>query len=456
MRFLLFKGTRVTKKRLLSDIGERKMKTFVQAVALLVIAVLSVALYADELPSDNPSSASDELPPVPMFDTTASDWNSCLESFDFRDYPNALKLINSLIEKHPDNLTFLIRRARCLSAMGKADEALSIYDNLAQKFKDKDEQSAILSEKAVVLVQMHKNEEALKLIRYVDGSNPLNSQRYITCKSMVLIANKAYKDAIPLLLCSLEQGERGQREDYCNNAFILVDNYCITGHNDIALNILDQLLEHYPMYGRFWLARAALCTLFNRDNVLYTLEKAEKCKDAPAIQGDILFLKAYYYAFIDIKLPRAIEYAQQLMNEKSQIHEFGKTLFLSELYLLAKQYDQAVLLINKLDKLAKSDLEQHRTFWNKARLYFYIEDFKAFNDLYKSFERNDSLRLYDKNNEDGQLDFSLKVCLLAWQQKKDNELAQLMYISCKNSKFSDFPFSLTILFYTADWDRRLF
>ena len=210
------------------------------------------------------------------------------------------------------------------------------------------------------------------------------------------------------------------------------------------------------MYGRFWLARAALCTLFNRDNVLYTLEKAEKCKDAPAIQGDILFLKAYYYAYIDISVPRAIEYAQQLMNEKSQIHEFGKTLFLSELYLLAKQYDQAVLLINKLDKLAKSDLEQHRTFWNKARLYFYIEDFKAFNDLCKSFERNDSLRLYDKNNEDGQLDFSLKVCLLAWQQKKDNELAQLMYISCKNSKFSDFPFSLTILFYTADWDRRLF
>ena len=456
MRFLLFKGTRVTKKRHLSDIGERKMKTFVQTVALLVIAVLSVVLYADELPSDNPSSAFDELPPVPVFDTTASDWNSCLESFDFRDYPNALKLVNSLIEKHPDNLTFLVRRARCLSAMGKADEALSIYDNLAQKFKDKDEQSAILSEKAVVLVQMHKNEEALKLIRYVDNSNPLNSQRYITCKSMVLIANKAYKDAIPLLLCSLEQGERGQREDYCNNAFLLVDKYCEIGHYDIALDILDQLLEHYPMYGRFWLARAALCTLFNRDNVLNILEKAEKCKDAPAIQGGILFLKAYYYAYININLTRAIEYAQQLMNEKSQLGDFGKTLFLSELYLSAKQYDQTALLINKLDKLAKYDLELYRTVWHKARLYFYIEDFKAFNDLYKSYEKNDSLRLYDKNKGDGQLDFSLKVCLLAWQQKKDNELAQIMYSSCNNDKVPKFEFPLTILFYTADWDRRLF
>ena len=128
------------------------MKTLPNLIAIFLFILLTNSLYANELSPDNSSCAFDELPPVPVFDTTASDWNSCLESFDFRDYPNALKLVNSLIEKHPDNLTFLIRRARCLSAMGKADEALRIYDSLAQKFKDKDEQSAILSEKAVVLV----------------------------------------------------------------------------------------------------------------------------------------------------------------------------------------------------------------------------------------------------------------------------------------------------------------
>ena len=147
----------MTKKRHLSDIGERKMKTFVQTVALLVIAVLSVFLFPDRLLSVAYSKPlDDQAPAVPLYAPTTDIWYEFLESFSFRDYPYALKLIDSLIKNQPDSLEYQIYRARCLSAMGKTDEALSIYDNLAQKYNDKDEQSAILSEKAVVFVQKIK------------------------------------------------------------------------------------------------------------------------------------------------------------------------------------------------------------------------------------------------------------------------------------------------------------
>ena len=335
MRFLLYKGTRVTKKRHLSDIGERKMKTFVQTIALLVIAVLSVFLFPDRLLSVAYSKPlDDQAPAVPLYAPTTDIWYEFLESFSFRDYPYALKLIDSLIKNQPDSLEYQIYRARCLSAMGKTDEALSIYDNLAQKYNDKDEQSAILSEKAVVFVQKNKNKNALELIQSIDKDNPQTSLRYMTCKAIVLIANDQHDKALELLTNSIIKKGFGLRYDYLNNAFLYVELCCLAGHYDEALHMADQLINVDSKYGRFWLVRAYLNMKLHPDNVLITLERADKCKDEPVIRGEILLLKVYYYTQIEQNYSQAIEYMQKLMDIKCQWNDFNKNSCLTFLYVM--------------------------------------------------------------------------------------------------------------------------
>lgn len=452
MRFLLFKGTRVTKKRHLSDIGERKMKTFVQTVALLIIAVLSVALYADELPSDHPSSAFDELPPVPVFDTTASDWNNCLESFDFRDYPNALKQVNSLIEKHPDNLTFLIRRARCLSAMGKADEALRIYDSLAQKFKDKDEQSAILSEKAVVLVQINKNKDALKLIQSVDNLNPSITLRYLNCKSIVLLINGKLEEANNILSNSFKQGECGQPEDYRNIGLLYAELLYLIKSYDVALLVVESLVDHYPSYGRFWLVRAAFNLEYNNATLLYYLSKAEQCRDSSAIRGGIYFLKATYYQRIKQDLTNALKYSKLSMDSTCQLSDFNKNAYLAIQYLVRHQYTQASLVINKLEKMAKTNKEQFEILHYKLYLAYSKKDLNEIQNILSNIDENRDQFSYIENSRT--LINSYRAYLIANQQSEDSELSQLVIELFKDHVSIFKRVSPSIYFYTTDWNKQ--
>ena len=453
MRFLLYKRTRVTKKRHLSDIGERKMKTFVQTIALLIIAVLSVFLFPDRLLSVAYSKPlDDQAPAVPLYAPTTDIWYEFLESFSFRDYPYALKLIDSLIKNQPDSLEYQIYRARCLSAMGKTDEALSIYDNLAQKYNDKDEQSAILSEKAVVFVQKNKNKNALELIQSIDKDNPQTSLRYMTCKAIVLIANDQHDKALELLTNSIIKKGFGLRYDYLNNAFLYVELCCLAGHYDEALHMADQLINVDSKYGRFWLVRAYLNMKLHPDNVLITLERADKCKDEPVIRGEILLLKVYYYTQIEQNYSQAIEYLQKLMDIKCQWNDFNKNTCLTFLYIMTEQYDKAGITIKKLDSLAKTDEEQYEVFCYKLYLAHINKDGKEIQQL---LENNKKLCQYCEKMNNGKMLKVFRMAAKAYQQPSDNELAQLVSDFMADFKVPRKEIPLTVFFYSFDWDKSL-
>lgn len=246
------------------------MKQYISIIILSLIVFWSTGLYAVET----------------MEELASDTWTKCVESFEFRDYSQALALVDSLIKQNSDCLKYQIRRARCLSALGKTAEALRLYDSLAKQYKE--EHTSILPEKALVLVQTQKPKEALEIIQSLDSEKLLSNMRFITCKALVLMANDQEDEALNLLLNSFPPqtiDTQEDEEDCLNNSLLLAELYNLARCHDMALNVLDRVLEDYPMYGRFWLARATYCVTFNRKNVLFYLEKAEKCKDAPVIYG---------------------------------------------------------------------------------------------------------------------------------------------------------------------------
>lgn len=429
------------------------MKYFINNIALSFFFFLSWLTYAEELTLHGTKDNLDVQPPIPLIDMTTAVWNDCLASFDYRDYPKALKLVDSLIIKHPDNLTYLIRRARCLSAIGKTEEALSVYDNLAQKFKDKDEQIRILSEKAVVLVQMNKNKDAIELIQAIDRLNPGQTiLRFITCKSIVMMANSQYKEAWELLSNSLSQGSLGQYEDSRNNSFLFAELSILAERFDISLRIIDYTVDEFPMLGRYWLARAALSFLFRQDQVLYCLEQAEKCKDEPAVRGGILLMKVCYYADCEHDYSRALEYMQQLMGVKCQLDDFNKNALLATMYFYTKQYNNARTITNKLEMLAKADNELYIVFRFKLYIAHINKDGKEIQQL---LGNNEKLCQYCETMNNGKMLKAFRMAANAYQQPSDNELAQLVsdYMADFTIPRKEIP--LTVFFYSFDWDKRI-
>lgn len=382
----------------------------------------------------------------------ASDtWGKCVESFEFRDYPQALTLIDSLIKQKPDCLTYQIRRARCLSALGKTDEALHLYDSLAKQYKG--ERASILPEKAVVLVQTQKVEEALKIIQSLDNENLHPNMRFITCKSLVLMANNRKNEALELLITSLSHATAEQKEDSLNNAFLIVELYNLAKRHDIALRLLDNLLEDYPMYGRFWLARAAYGITFNSDSVLVCLEKAEKCKDAPAIRGGILCLKVYYYTNITHDYSHAMECMHHLIKINCQLDDFSKGVYLTTLYFASKQFNQAALEIKKLDPMVKTEGQEYELLY--CKLLFALANNDG-NEIQQLLDKNEKVCQYDEKYNNGEMVNSFRIFSVAYRQPNDNELAQLVLTIYKKNSYAltrEIPFS--VIFYTVDWDRKI-
>ena len=429
------------------------MNKFQKAIALLIIIVLQVSFNTGNVNAEDAPGNLDSPPPVPEFDIIPDIWNECLESFEYRDYSKALKLVNSLIERYPNNLSYQIRRTRCISAMGKTDEALGIYDNLARKFKDKNEQAAILSEKAVVLVQQHKFKDALELLQSIDDNDlQQKNLRYMTCKAIILMANGQYEKAQQFLSNSVPLASpfgQDQYEDRRNVGFLFAELCSILGEPNRSQEMIDLLIEEFPSIGRFWLARAALYFSSRPGQVLSCLDKAEKCKDEPAIRGGILFMKVCYYRDVERNYPCALKYMQILMDLKNQPRNFYKDAYLTNLYIITKNFEQADKEINKLNVIAKTIEEQYEVFFLKLYLAFVKKDGKEIQQL---LEKNKNLCEYSDKMNNGQAIKIFRIASIAYQRRSDDELAQLVCDYFENFEFSRKKIYITTFFYSVDWN----
>ncbi len=113
---------------------------------------------------------------------------------------DALKLVEGLLSKEPEDYDLLLHYAEILEALGRAEEALEVYDKLYELYGDVD----LLLAKADLLSRLDRNEEALEVVRRAEEDSPYDRDVKIM-KSLILANLGRYREAREVLEKLLEQ-----------------------------------------------------------------------------------------------------------------------------------------------------------------------------------------------------------------------------------------------------------
>lgn len=208
-------------------------------------------------------------------------WKECFETFEDGHYFQAHKMIDNLLKEFPDNLEYLIMKAKCLVWTNQQEEALPCWKQMLEQYPNN---TLLKAEWALTLIYMNRNEEALKVIDSLDSTEVEKNFRILHRKVTVLAATDRVNS--PELFQLIQRGlvkSISNEHDPSNldrNFLLLAGRlFCKYGYYDVTDLTFTKLCDKYPHQAIAHLNYAKICFFINPRATLKHVLKAQQCPD---------------------------------------------------------------------------------------------------------------------------------------------------------------------------------